>query len=343
MAGGATAIGLSLRCLHTCDTVPPNLRPPHCPARRGHHAEAVSLILLIGLWRLMRFIKRRQYVTALTQLCGRYDMVHAIVKRRSQMLAAALPHLLYSATCAAVSRIAVRLGLGPRYLASLLAIKPTVSTGLPALHSMIALGRSEDDQQLCLRYWVVWAFVQLSVGLLCSVPFASRIWGMASPLVKRWPELEEVPFYGYLWLLIPGLHGTTVAYGMIAPELQRRAHIASTLLPSIPTRVVTLMQMVLASVLGMERSAAIAEAVHEISVLLWGAAFLLTPTPIATIGLLLLALGGPMLRSIEILLPASTSQPQLQADPRVAAGSSLHPTDKQLRYWLSYTLMCGAL
>ena len=103
---------------------------------------------------------------------------------------------------------------------------------------------------------------------------------------------------------------------MIAPELQRRAHIASTLLPSIPTRVVTLMQMVLASVLGMERSAAIAEAVHEISVLLWGAAFLLTPTPIATIGLLLLALGGPMLRSIEILLPASTSQPQLQADPR---------------------------
>ena len=90
------------------------------------------------------------------------------------MLAAALPHLLYSATCAAVSRIAVRLGLGPRYLASLLAIKPTVSTGLPALHSMIALGRSEDDQKLCLRYWVVWAFVQLKrrVALLSAFRLA---------------------------------------------------------------------------------------------------------------------------------------------------------------------------
>ena len=52
------------------------------------------------------------------------------------------------------------------------------------------------------------------------------------------------------------------------------------------------------------------------------------PTPIAAIGLVLLALGGPMLRSIDAVEPR---------EGVTAAGPA------QLRYWASYAAFCGAL
>ena len=59
--------------------------------------------------------------------------------------------------------------------------------------------------------------------------------------------------------------------------------------------------MLMATLIGFESRTALSEAVRESGVLLGGSIFLLTPTPIASVGLLLHALGGPTLRTIEAL------------------------------------------
>ena len=84
--------------------------------------------------------------------------------------------------------------------------------------------------------------------------------------------------------------------------------------------------MVLAYAIGFERRDALAEAVNDGGILISGCFFLLTPSPIAAVGLLLLALGGPMLRSIDAL----------------AASAVTPATAAQLRYWLTYAAFCGA-
>lgn len=305
--------------------------------------EVMGLVLLVLIWRLLRLFRRRRYLSlARAAVQRRLDAVHASVQRRSRMVAAALPHMFYATCCVLASNIAERLGLRHRYLELLLAAQPVLSTALPAARTLLALSGSPGEQELCLRYWVVWAFAGTVWGLLQAVPFASSLsTRVMSPLLRRLPVLLEVPFYAFLWLQVPSRRGLLVAYGALAPELQRRAHTGRTLLPSLPARVTSALELVMATAFGLQTASALAELVHEAATLMFGLIFLLTPTPIAAVGLLLLALGGPMVRSIDALdsgvETASARGVGNGAEGRDAARKG------QLRYWLSYAVLCGGL
>ena len=310
--------------------------------------ELVALVVFILLWRLVRLFRRRRYISrARAAVRRRLDSFHAGVERRSRALASALPHVGYAAACVVCSRLAERLGLRARLLELMVAALPSLSTGLPAVRTLLGLSSSHPEQQQCLRYWVVWAAAGMCAGLLQAVPFASRIGSACLPLFGRLPILHELPFYFYLWLQLPGRRGLALAFSTIAPEVQRRARVGGALLPALPERVTGALQLVLATALGLERRAAFAEAVHEAGVLAGGLFFLIMPTPIAAVGLLLLALGGPMLRSIEALSEGAGAEGAGGgggATAAVAASSGApSPFSAQLRYWLSYAVLCGAL
>ena len=297
--------------------------------RKAIAIEVLALLALIALVRIIRFVRRRQYVSrARAALRRRRDRFVAGVARRSRVLAAALPHIGYLLACVACSRVAERLGLRSRWLALLLAVEPALATGLPAARTLLATSGSAAEQQHCLQYWVVWACAHLSTGLLLAVPLSSRMFNAALPLLDRFPMLRELPFFFWLWLQLPGGPGLRLAYSTLAPELQRRSNAASALIPSPPARLTGALHMLMATLIGFESRTALSEAVRESGVLLGGSIFLLTPTPIASVGLLLHALGGPTLRTIEALAAA---------EPSAAAGVA------QLRYWLSYAMLCGAL
>lgn len=203
-------------------------------------AEAAVLVIAIAIWRLVAAIRRRRYVSrARAEVGRRYDAFRASVRRRSRRAAAALPHILFMAACVAASRVLTQLGLRPRALAVILSCEPYLSTGLPALRTLLALGTKPpvpiEQQRLILQYWVVWATAHLVSGFVQTVPFATRIAQAAVPLIERtwWPLLHELPFCGYLWLQLPARRGRNVeiSYELIAPELSSRAERAGALQP----------------------------------------------------------------------------------------------------------------
>ena len=344
--------------------------------RNAIAAEVGALVVLLLLWRLVRFCRRQRYVSRFrAAVRQRVERFHAGVQRRSRALAAALPHVAYAGACVATSHLADRLGLRPRLLEAMLAALPALSTGLPAVRTLLALSRTPPSEQQhdCLRYWVVWAGASLAIGLVRATPFALRLLNRVAPAVLgRYMILEEAPFYAYLWLQLPGRRGLRVAYGLLAPAIQKRASTARSLLPALPDRATHTLEFLLATALGLERRAALSEAVHEAGVLVGGAVTLLlglSSSIIGDVGLLLLALGGPMLRSIEALggSGGGGGGAECVGHERAGrrrggggggagggggvgdrgggggggAGSATMPT--QLRYWLHYALLCGAL
>jgi hypothetical protein len=128
--------------------------------------------------------------------------------------------------------------------------------------------------------------------------------------------------------------------------------VAGALLPSVPDSIKGALHMALAGTLGLQRCAALTDAVHEAGVLLAGTIFLLTPTPIAAVGLLLVALGGPMIRTIDALAavdeaPRRSPRRRAAADgdsgTETEAGGVVALLRAQLRYWISYAALCGAV
>lgn len=118
-------------------------------------------------------------------------------------------------------------------------------------------------------------------------------------------------------------------------------------MPSVPEPAKGGLQMVLAAFIGVKLSADLFAAVHEGRVLLVGILFLLMPTQIAAFGLPLLALGGPMLRSIDAIASApanSGTSAAVSARPNGGTEpSSQAAATQQLRYWLYYALMWFAV
>ena len=102
-------------------------------------------------------------------------------------------------------------------------------------------------------------------------------------------------------------------------------------------RYIGALQLVLATLFGNARTAALADLMAEGRILAFGLLFLLTPTPIAAVGLLLLSYAFPLLRSIE-------AAPRHEAASAVAGGaaSADAAAPAQLRYWWTYALLCGA-
>jgi len=309
--------------------------------------EAAVLICVIALWRFVTFVRRRRYFSrARAAAARRFARFDAHIRRRSRTLAAALPHIAYASMCAVCARLLGRLGLHARTLAMVLGFEPWLATGLPAVRTLLLLSAAPGEQRLCLEYWVVWASVELCKDLLHAIPFLPRFGRAALPLLERWwplTMLYEIPFCGYLWLQLPGRRGLLLAYELVAPQLQRRASHLDDWLPSVPERAKGVLQMALAAAIGMERSAALIDAVLEGRVLLVGLAFLLMPSQVAAIGLPLIALGGPILRSMDAI--ASTKNGH--ATPAVTSTGTQPPTaaaaHQQLRYWLGYATLWAAV
>lgn len=109
--------------------------------------------------------------------------------------------------------------------------------------------------------------------------------------------------------------------------------------------------MALAAAIGMDRSSALIDAVCEGRLLLVGMVFLLMPSQIAAFGLPLLALGGPILRSINAI--GSIEATQARQGSKAREEAELHgdsqttitasTSSAQLRYWVSYAMLWGAV
>ena len=302
-------------------------------------AEAISLLILIGLWRLFSMIRRRRFVARARQAVQRrYNSILMGVRRRSLLYAAALPHLLFFAACAGCLRVFTKLGLRSQVADVIASVEPWLSTALPAARSLLALNGTSDEQLLWLRYWVVWGSGQLCIGLIGAIPFALRLARAAVPLVSgRLPIFHEVPFCFYLWLQLPGHRGLCLVYRTLAPMLLQRTARAGALVPAVPVRVKMAAHLGLVTALGEARSGALLEAVNDGSVLLVGLMFLLMPSPVASVGLTLLAFGSPLLRSINVVGEAAAAA-QAKVETSAAGGAV-----GLLRYWVFYTMFCSVL
>lgn len=313
--------------------------------------EAAVIVAVLLLWRVIVFVRRRRYIyrarSAVTLRCERLE---AYIRHRSRLLASALPHLSFILVCACCARLMSWIGLHAQVLAFLAYWETSLATGLPMFRTLWLLKASPAVQRPCLQYWVVWASVELCKGLLHAVPFVPRLGRAALPLLERWWPLTilyEIPFCAYLWLQMPGRRGLHLAYEIVAWHVQRRAARMGEWVPSVPEPAKGGLQMVLAAFIGIKLSADLFAAVHEGRVLLVGIFFLLMPTQIAAFGLPLLALGGPMLRSIEVIASAPANSGESAAVSARPNGdmepSSQAAATQQLHYWLYYALMWFAV
>ena len=313
--------------------------------------EAAVIVAVLLLWRAIVFVRRRRYISrARSAVTLRCERLEAYIRHRSRLLASALPHLSFMVVCACCARLMTWIGLHVQVLAFLAYWETSLATGLPMFRTLWLLKASPAEQRPCLQYWVVWASVELCKGLLHAVPFVPRLGRAALPLLERWwplTILHEIPFCAYLWLQMPGRRGLHLAYEFVAWHVQRRAARIGELVPSVPEPAKGGLQMVLAAFIGVKLSADLFAAVHEGRVLLVGILFLLMPTQIAAFGLPLLALGGPMLRSIEAIASApanSGASAAVSARPNGGTEpSSQAAATQQLRYWLYYALMWFAV
>lgn len=284
--------------------------------------EGLAFLVFLGLWRLTMLVRRRRYVSrARAAVERKLQRFTACVRHRSQLLAAALPHIAFAFVCYVCSHIIGRLGMRSRGLDFVQSIEPVFSTALPAVRTFLHQSAAPTEHRLFLQYWVVWATVEMFRDLLHAVPFFMRA---AVPLYERWWPWHELPFCCYLWL--NSSRGRLAAYQFIAPKLQQHADRIGGLLPSVPERLRDAVAVfVLPSILGRERSTALLEVLAEGRMLLLGFFFVLTPSQVAAFGLPLLALGVPALQSIDA----------------VASGTA--DTTGQMRYWLCYALFWGVL
>jgi hypothetical protein len=308
-------------------------------------AELLGLFALLAIWRLFVVLRRRRYVARLrAAFSRRYACLSTGVRNRVQMLRLALPHLAFAGVCTTIAYLFQRLGLRSQYLLCIDAVETWVSTGMPAVRTLLALSTAATSKQriASLQYWVIWASAHLATGLLLSIPVLPRVLRSGFPLIipPRW-SFHELTFYACIWLQLPSNQGLHAAYALAAPMIQSRASKYGALMPSVPVNVKSTLQLVLSTTIGCERSNAIAEALFEGGILLTGTVFLFTPTPIASVGLLILALGSPLLRTIDVV-GAATTACKATATEEAAAVASVAAV-VQLRYWLFYMLMRGAI
>ena len=331
--------------------------------------ELLALAVLIALCRFLRFVRRRCYVSRVRAACARqYARLNAGVRRRLQLVAMALPHLCFAFACVLCSRALTRFGLREQALALVHEVEPWLSTVVPALRTLRTLtGPAHDHQRLwLLQYWVVWASVRLCIDLLKTIPLVPTLMYSLLALVgSRVSMLEELPFCGYLWLQLPSRRGLDLAYGFVAPQLRRLTRLTGPNLPAMPTRVRAAFQMAAAALGGFQAFDALSCAANEVGLLLVGIFFVLTPTPVASVGLTLLSLGAPLIRSVSSLaelLPAAGADGGARASGQVSrrndatmqqgtlkvAAPTVGIKDAQvlathLWYWLKYLMLCFAL
>eukprot|EP00322_Chrysochromulina_rotalis_P001662 CAMPEP_0115857392 /NCGR_PEP_ID=MMETSP0287-20121206/15551_1 /TAXON_ID=412157 /ORGANISM="Chrysochromulina rotalis, Strain UIO044" /LENGTH=550 /DNA_ID=CAMNT_0003311609 /DNA_START=395 /DNA_END=2047 /DNA_ORIENTATION=- len=329
-------------------------------ASQSRQAIAIEIAILMAsivFWRFAAFVRRRSYVSrAREALEKRVERLVARVRRRSRLLAMALPHIFFVVCCVACAHMLARLGMHEQALVVVVSIEPWVTTGLPALRTLLRVSASPNEQRPCLEYWVVWASIELCKDLLHAIPFFPRLAMAVMPLLERWWPLvllHEIPLCAYLWLQLPGRRGLRAAYDFVAPKLKERSSRMGDLLPAVPERIKGALLLALSLAVGSERSASLVEAVHEARLLLVGLFFLLTPTQIALIGLPLLALGGPILSSIEAIsaTKAPMASETLKAGRSVVREDAVSGTAKgvvggasqQMQYWIWYALLWGGI
>ena len=190
-------------------------------------AELLTLIIMLSIWQLVVVVRRRRYATrareAFAWRCARLSMG---IQTKVRMLSLTLPHLAFAAACTSLTYFLQCAGLRPHSIAFIVSTEPWLSSGLPAMRTLLALSTAASTKQriACLKYWVIWAAAHLAVGLLLAIPLLSRL--LLSTLAFILPAHgrgHELVFYACIWLQLPGNRGLNAAYALAAPRIQSRA------------------------------------------------------------------------------------------------------------------------
>ena len=308
-------------------------------------AAAAALVALLLAWRLVAWLGRRRYIARASAALGgarcavrrRYESFLQETRRRSQwlgwLLATSLPHAGYVLGCAAAVRAAERAGVRARLQPLLWGATPLLTTYAPAVRTLLSLNVPADTQHW-LRFWTVWACAccaaELWLQLLGWVPFASQLLGAA---VERTPlPLEEPLFCALLWLQL-NTSGVGTHYRALAPRLLRRSDQLAALLPTLPAPAMAALSLFIGLMVPAELRRRAADAIAEGGVLLGGLFFMMTPSPVARLGLLHFSLLHPAIASVRAL---ETLQGATPREPAVLVQG-------QLRYWMLHAALQACL
>ncbi|KAL1510417.1 hypothetical protein AB1Y20_006725 [Prymnesium parvum] len=305
-------------------------------------AEACILAAALAAWRLVALILRRGYLDRARRrlhrtraaLRTRFRTASQGVGTACSLAGQIFPHACFWLSCVLLLRLAHARGGAERLSDLIGSTAPFVSTGLPVVRTVWSLGAHAAVQRDQLRYWVLWAGLKLlHEGLLC-IPFVGWLLTLY-PL----PYVHELLFASYIWLQLPSHSGLHLTYHIVASNLRKRMwHLR---LPQLPKGTLYMLRFSLPHLLPPARRAQLAQLASESGMMILGAALLLTPTPIAAIGVLVVSIVVPMQRAINAI-DASEQQGSageereggLEHDARVTS---------ELKYWLSYYALHLAL
>jgi len=308
-------------------------------------AAAAAFVALLLAWRLVAWLGRRRYIARASTALGRarcamrsrYESFLRGTRRRSQwlgwVLATSLPHAGYVLACSATVRVAERAGVRARLQPLLWGATPLLTTYAPAVRTLLSLNVAADTQHW-LRFWVVWACActaaELWAELLGWVPFASQLLGAAAERAPLPPE--EPLFCTLLWLQL-NTSGVGALYRALAPRLLRRSEQLAALLPTLPAPAQAALTLFVGLMVPAELRRRLGDAMAEGGVLLGGLFFLMTPSPVARLGLLHFSLLHPALASVCALEALQGATPR---EPSAAVGV-------QLRYWMLHVALQACL
>lgn len=302
------------------------------------------LMLTLLIWRLRIVLRRRRYVARLRQwasarisrpVATRYMRFKDGVRRRSRVVARALPHIGFALVCFVALRAQRALGLESLLQPVWSPLSWFLLTPLPWVRTLLTLrsdGTGECNvQRDWLRFWVLWATCHLAVGVLAAIPFASR-------LVQRvsldTPARAPLVACAAAWVHLPH-DGLELCYGVVGPALAFRAQRLSDAVPSLPARLLDTLAMVLRMLTPSGVYTALMQAAQEGYLLLGVMTCMLTPYPLTGLALLYWSLGYPILKSIEVLeMPATSPDMAVQA---------AYSSQVQLCYWLLHCALAAVI
>jgi len=301
-------------------------------------------LLLLLAWRVRVLLRRRRYFTRLRawssarigQPVGRrYTSFKEGVRRRSRIVARAIPHFGFALVCLLLLRAFGALGLDSVLLPAWAPLSWLLLTPVPWIRTLLSLrsdGTGERSlQRDWLRYWVLWATFRLAAGAIAAIPFASRF---LPTIALDSPAMAPMVACVAAWVHLPH-DGLELGYGLVGPPLAVRAQRLADALPAFPAGILDKLALVLRFVAPSGVYAALMQGAQEGYILFGAAACLLTPYPLTGFALMYWSLCYPILVSIEALEMATASPDAVQ--------EAAYATQVQLRYWLLHCALAAAL
>jgi hypothetical protein len=306
--------------------------------------ELSVLLLMLLVWRVRIVLRRRRYLARLRQwtsarisrpVATRYMRFKDGVRRRSRVVARAMPHAGFALACFVALRALRALGLSSLLQAGWSPLSWFLLTSLPWVRTLLTLrsdGTGERSvQRDWLRFWVLWSAWHLAAGVLAAIPFASRFVPRVS---LDTPTMAPLVACAAVWVHLPH-DGLEICYGVVGPAIAFRAQRLSDAVPSLPAGLLDKLAMVLRLLTPSGVYTAIMQAAQEGYLLLGVTICMLTPYPLTGLALIYWSLGYPILKSIEVL-EMPTAHPDM-------ATHAAYASQVQLCYWLLHCALAALL